>query len=400
MPMKNLARWTNRRVFALAHGKNLVYNACWEDPRLDREVMDLRSDDELVMITSAGCNALDYALDGPKCIHAVDMNYRQNALLELKIAGIRQLGFEEFFSLFGDGGHPEFPRWYHQRLRPHLSPAAQQYWDGRQHYFARRRPEASFYHHGTTGLFARLMMKYFKFARVLSDAQSLFTATSIQQQREIYFGSVRDRLWNPALKRALRTDVLLSMLGVPKAQRDYLEKTTSQTVADFMEASIEAVFTQLPTTDNYFWRVYLFGRYSPTCCPGYLVRENFQRLKSGLVDCIQVHTGDLTSVVRRLPGSLSRFVLLDHMDWLSHEYPAALAEEWQVLLDKARPQARFLWRSGGFHVDYVDPILVKRFGKSAKVGELLRYDYEKAGECHKRDRVHTYGSFYIAHLDA
>ncbi len=398
--MKNLARWTNRRVFALAHGKNLVYNACWEDPRLDREVMELGPDDDVVLITSAGCNALDYALDGPRSIHSVDMNYRQNALLELKIVGIRQLAFEEFFSLFGDGGHPDFPRWYAQRLRSGLSVPSQNYWDSHQHYFSRRRPEASFYHHGTTGLFARLMMKYFKFARVHADALSLFSATSLEQQRAIYFGQVKDRLWNPALKRALRTDVLLSMLGVPKAQRDYLEKTTSQTVADFMEASIEAVFTQLPTADNYFWRVYLFGRYSPTCCPGYLVRENFERLKSGLVDRIQVHTGDLTTVVRQLPGTLSRFVLLDHMDWLSHEFPQALADEWQALIDKARPGSRFLWRSGGFHVDYVDPIRVQRGGQTVQIRDLLRYDYAKASDCHRRDRVHTYGSFYIAHLDS
>ena len=38
------------------------------------------------MLTSAGCNALDYLLDGPAEIHAVDVNFRQNALLELKAA--------------------------------------------------------------------------------------------------------------------------------------------------------------------------------------------------------------------------------------------------------------------------------------------------------------------------
>ena len=32
------------------------------------------------MITSGGCNALDYLLDEPRRIYAVDMNPRQNAL--------------------------------------------------------------------------------------------------------------------------------------------------------------------------------------------------------------------------------------------------------------------------------------------------------------------------------
>jgi S-adenosylmethionine:diacylglycerol 3-amino-3-carboxypropyl transferase len=35
-----------------------------EDPAIDNEVLNIRSEDRLVMITSAGCNALDYLLKG------------------------------------------------------------------------------------------------------------------------------------------------------------------------------------------------------------------------------------------------------------------------------------------------------------------------------------------------
>ena len=75
--MRTLANWTTETLFNYVHGNYLVYNTCWEDPRLDREVLSLGAEDELVLITSAGCNALDYALDGPRRIHAVDMNFRQ-----------------------------------------------------------------------------------------------------------------------------------------------------------------------------------------------------------------------------------------------------------------------------------------------------------------------------------
>jgi S-adenosylmethionine-diacylglycerol 3-amino-3-carboxypropyl transferase len=396
--MKAIAAWTTNRVFKYAHGNHLVYNACWEDPRLDREAMSLGPDDELVVITSAGCNALDYALDGPRKIHAVDMNFRQNALLELKLSGIRNLEFEEFFSLFGEGGHPKFPQWYHSRMRSGLSPVSKEFWDTRLHYFGRPTANASFYHRGTTGLFARIMVKFFKLSGVYNDCVRLFEAKSLEEQKQIYFGSIRDRLWRPPVKRALRTDVILSLLGVPKAQRDYLEKTCSQTVADFMEDCVEGVFTRRPIADNYFWRVYLLGRYSKDCCPEYLRQPQFERLKAGLVDRIQTHTSDLTSFFRKHPDPISRFVLLDHMDWLSHEHPQALADEWQAIIDKARPDARFLWRSGGFHVDYVDPIQVQYKGRSSTVGELLVYDTMRAADLHQRDRVNTYGSFYLARL--
>ena len=398
--MKALADWTTQSIFRYVHGNHLVYNCCWEDPRLDREVMELGGGDDVMLITSAGCNALDYALDAPRSVHAVDMNFRQNALLELKLSGIRNLEFEEFFSLFGSGGHPEFPAWYARRLRAGLSTDSQAYWDKNQRCLSRPTPEASFYHHGTTGLFARMMVRYFRFTGILADVQRLFAAATVEEQREIYLGSVRDRMWSPALKRALRTDVMLSLLGVPKGQREQLVKSCSQTMADFMQESVEAVFTRLPTADNYFWRVYLFGRYTPECCPSYLRREEFARLKGGLVDRIHVHTSDVTRFLRGHDGTLSRFVLLDHMDWLSQQGPALLTEEWQAIVDKARPGARVLWRSGGADVDFVDPLMVRHGGRTRRVGDLLRYDRDKAAGCHARDRVHTYGSFHFAHLAA
>ena len=86
------------------------------------------------------------------------------------------------------------------------------------------------------------------------------------------------------------------------------------------------------------------------------------------------------------------------MDWLSHEHPVLLAAEWQAIVDRARPGARLLWRSGGFEVDFVDPLVVQRGGRPIRMGDLLRYDTATATACHARDRVHTYGSFYIADL--
>jgi len=89
--------WVSRACVDVVHRTNLVYNACWEDPRVDRVALDLSPADNVLVITSAGCNALDYVLAGARHIHAVDMNPRQNALLELKLAAIRRLDFGHFF---------------------------------------------------------------------------------------------------------------------------------------------------------------------------------------------------------------------------------------------------------------------------------------------------------------
>src|SRR5260221_5455097 len=98
-----VAERLNSVCFRFAPRRSLVYNTCWEDPRLDREALDLGPFDRVLVITSAGCNALDYALEGPEHVYAVDMNSRQNALLDLKLAAIRRLHYQTVFSMFGRG---------------------------------------------------------------------------------------------------------------------------------------------------------------------------------------------------------------------------------------------------------------------------------------------------------
>ena len=78
------------RLFDAVWRHNLIYNQCWEDPAVDRQALGLQPSDHVLVITSAGCNALDYALTGAEVL-AVDANPLQNHLLELKRAGILAL---------------------------------------------------------------------------------------------------------------------------------------------------------------------------------------------------------------------------------------------------------------------------------------------------------------------
>jgi S-adenosylmethionine-diacylglycerol 3-amino-3-carboxypropyl transferase len=175
----------DQTVFNAIYSRSLVYNTCWEDPAVDRIALDLQPDDTLLVITSAGCNVLDYALAGPLRIHAVDANPRQTALLELKLAGIRNLSFEDFFALFGDGIHPRAPEVYQGFLRSDLSPFARGFWDERLHWFSPRGDE--FYFHGLAGKVARAFHAYLKVRPGLAEGVSaLFRAHTLEEQRTIY----------------------------------------------------------------------------------------------------------------------------------------------------------------------------------------------------------------------
>ena len=113
---------------------------------------------------------------------------------------------------------------------------------------------------------------------------------------------------------------------------------------------------------------------------------------------MSVHTDSVQGFLEKGTEPISRFVLLDHMDWLSEHLFPLLELEWQAILNRAAPGTRVLWRSGGLRTDFIDRVQVTRNGKPVKLPELLSYNTQQAAELHQVDRVHTYGSFYIADL--
>lgn len=387
-------------VFRLCHRSQLVYNACWEDPRLDRIALQLGSDDHVMVITSGGCNALDYLLEGPRHVHAVDVNWRQNALLELKVAGIRSLDYETFFSLFGRGRLDDWDRVYSEKLRGHLSDRARQYWDNRGWMFAGTRCGRSFYFCGSSGVFARLINFYVDhLGRFRDDVTAIFETSDLRQQREIYLSRIKPQLWGPFIRWLVRRDFALALLGVPRSQRRQIDHQYQGGISQYIEDQMDELFTRIPLRDNYFWRVYATGEYSRTCCPEYLKEEQFARLQSGLIDRLSIHTGSILEFLQETRHQISRFVLLDHMDWLYERHQDVLQKQWQAMSERATPGARLIWRSAAPHVDFVDPLVVQRDGRRLRIGDVLHYDHELAATLHGQDRVHTYGSFYIAQMN-
>jgi S-adenosylmethionine-diacylglycerol 3-amino-3-carboxypropyl transferase len=387
------------RIFKAVHKHNLIYNTCWEDPALDRVVLKLTPADRVLVITSAGCNALDYLLAGAGEVNAVDMNPIQNALLELKMQGIRQLDYNSFFEMFGTGATPRAPQMYRDALRPHLSKFARQYWDRHITFYVGKNWRNSFYFRGTSGLLAKLVMTNAMIVhRMRKPLQALLEAQTLEQQQAAYFEQIAPRFWTPWLKWFLGSSAALNMMGVPAPQREQIDRQYPGGLVKFIRDSLEAVCCHLPFHNNYFWRVYIQGHYTRECCPEYLTPAGFAQLKAGAIDGLRIHTGTVADVARKVPHGLTRFVLLDHMDWMSCKFPQGLVDEWNALLGSAAPNARAIFRSAGLKVDFLDHLRVERNGKPAVLGDLLTYHPQIAAELHQRDRVHTYGSFHIADL--
>lgn len=387
----------DQKLFDAIYSRSLVYNACWEDPAVDRQALELGPEDRLLVITSAGCNVLDYALTGPARIHAVDANPRQTALLELKLAGIRRLDHEDFFALFGSGRHPQFHLLYRDKLRGELSSFSRRYWDRHGAWFNPPDPRDTFYHHGLSGRVARAFRGYLRVRPRLRDGLvDLLATRTLAEQQEAWQERVAPHLWSRPVNWALSRQLTMSLLGVPHPQRKEVQRQHAGGVAGFVRESIEYVAQQLPLWTNYFWSLYLRGAYTRDNCPEYLKPENFAALKDGLAERVVPHTSTVTEFLHRTEEKISRFVLLDHMDWMSSYHPQALAEEWNAILDRATGGARVIFRSAHARPAYLAGITVGHGRDSRPVTDSLRFHHDLAARLQAEDRVHTYAGFHIA----
>jgi S-adenosylmethionine-diacylglycerol 3-amino-3-carboxypropyl transferase len=371
------------KIFSNIHGNNLVYNTCWEDPRCDRQMLDIDDKSRLVMITSAGCNALDYLLDNPQEINCIDVNPRQNALLALKLATFKHATYQDLWKLFGEGYHEDAVNLYAQTLRPNLPTYAQEFWDRNIINFRKK----SFYFYGTSGTFAWLFYQYInsrpKLRKLIAQ---LLEAKSLEEQKKLY-DQIEPKIVTQVIKWLINRHLTLSMLGVPRAQRQLIVDEYPGGVAGFVTDCLRQVFTELPVSDNYFWRLYLTGKYIPTCCPAYLEPKNFEIIRER-AEQIKIHTTYMSDFLRANPEKYSQFILLDHQDWLAaHDVPA-LVDEWNLILKNSKKGTKILMRSAALRINFFPD-----FVKSA-----IDFDTEITAKLHKQDRVGTYASVYLGYV--
>jgi S-adenosylmethionine-diacylglycerol 3-amino-3-carboxypropyl transferase len=241
-------------LFQGIHSRGLIYNTCWEDPRIDRALLQLQQDSRVVMITSAGCNALDYLLDNPKALHCIDMNFRQNALLYLRMAMIKVLAYPDFFAIFANGSHTITESMW-QEIYQELPDFAVKFWKKKRHYFfSKNKVRPSFYYHGTAGTLAWIFMGYMRKIqpKVYQKALDLLEARSLEEQKQIY-QRIEPRLWNRFSRWFVRQPALMSLLGVPRAQARLIDQDFPGGLSQYVRLKLKYVLTEVPIQDNYFW---------------------------------------------------------------------------------------------------------------------------------------------------
>ncbi|KAJ4468170.1 hypothetical protein J3R30DRAFT_3305702 [Lentinula aciculospora] len=391
--------------------RTFVYSFTWEDPYVDVKHLELAKHDSMFVITSAGDNALHYAIAAnPRRIHCVDMNPCQGHLLELKLAAIQSLDYADFFALFGEGYHPNFRSLLDSKIASHLSSSAYQFW--RINLDAFTTPSKPFYLHGYSGWALRLARLIFKIAGVGKDVERLCECETLDEQVQIWQQKLRPVLLNPIIVALMRNPVFCwNALGVPMNQRKMLldEGHVYEYVGDTLDPLLSAYLLK---TENYFYLLCLLGRYTHASCPAYLTRSGFEILKANegnALNSFRLHTDSiykqapkhlnsfcvvthliplLHSVLRGLNSwSLTRVLIMDHLDWFTSN-SKGVDEEVAQLARVIAPDGLVFWRSAAKH-----PWYNKIFERSGFCVEAVAI---RKGSGEALDKVNMYASFWKA----
>lgn len=361
-----------------------IYAFTWEDPREDLKVLDLKPDDEMFVITSAGDNALDYLCHADiKRIHCIDMNPHQNHLLELKLAAITALPYEDFWKMFGMGRHEDFANILDSKLSPHMSSPSYQYWKANSHRFL-----DNFFKSGCSGYALNLIRYVVKLLGKKEAVQALCKAKTLEEQIAIWEKDFRPALLNKWFIRMLDNPAFLwTALGVPINQFDMLlaEGTSHQYITDTLDPIIHR---SLLADDQYFYLLCLLLHYTKESCPSYVSETGFRRLKnSGILDTVRLHTSSIIKVLESLePNTLTKVILMDHMDWFNEK---DATDEIKMVHRTVKQGGYVFWRSSARQPWYNEIF--------TKVGfKVEAVAVRKPGTKEALDRVNMYASFYKA----
>ncbi len=347
----------------------LVFTQNWEDPQSDHAALKIKSGDAVQAITSGGCNVLGFLLFDPAIIYSVDINPAQSYVMELKIAAIRSMEFEEFIAFAGLADHPHRLGLY-ERARPLLSKEAAEFWDGKDKLLSE-----GFIMQGKYERFIKLAGKFIKLLQGKKRVMGLFDEKT-QQEQEEYF----DKVWNTKrfhyMFKILFNKRMLAKKGLV-ADYFHFDDGSKSFAESFYNRSRKA-FRNIPIKDNYFLALYLLGKYrNNNEVPTYLKKENYAVMKSRL-DRIKIITSEAQSWLDAMPeGSIDCFALSNICELMSEKDTLRLFEG---VYRAARPGASVIFRNLMIPRDV--PELLK--GKIVKEDALSKQLYDS-------DRSFVYG---------
>ena len=280
------------------------YANCWEDADILVEALDVRENDRVLSIASAGDNSFALLAQSPELVVAVDVNPVQLFLCELKKAAFTLPDHYAFLEFLGFVAGQKREKTYNS-IKHLLSKDAQFFW-----------------HHHTHLIEKGVIMqgkfeRYFSFFRggILpfvhskSAIHKLFSEKSEHDQEIFYNKKWNNRRWRTLFK------IFFSKYVMGKYGRDpEFLKEVKVPVSEFIFNKAEKHLMKQQAQHNLYLHHIMTGHFEPQY-PYYARREHFETIRKNL-DKFFMYKGYAEDAIKKF-GSFSAFNLSNIFEYLS-----------------------------------------------------------------------------------
>lgn len=256
------------------------YSLVWEGFDTLYNALEISPKDDLLMITSAGCNVLNALLKQPRNLTAIDLNPEQNRLLLLKMHLIEHLDHEALVSLMGFRGIPAVGAAW-ERVAPTLAPELRQHW---QHFF-RKHPQGI----ASSGKLESYIHGFLKELpeEVQNKVNKLLNFNDPASQNE-YFLTQLDK----SEFKTLFIDYF-DQQNLSKGRDQQLFKYVKESGGELFYNRLKAFLSNQLVRDNFYFRFFMFGpeEIPENILPPCYRKENFSKLRTHLPK-LKIVTGE------------------------------------------------------------------------------------------------------------
>lgn len=350
----------------------ILYSTCDEDSASELRALEIVPGDRVVSVTGSGCRTLSLLARNPRSVVSVDYAPGQNYLLELKLAAIKGLSYDELLAFLGVD--PCKTRWkVFESLAPHLSAGAQDYF--RRHRWAIEQGVLFSGRHERFYIKLVAPLLGLLYGRRL---KRMFAAPTVAEQHRIYRRQIAGRLWRLLIRQGFSERTLRALLHDVK----YHIEIDVPSPGDYLLERLDHTFSHHLARENHWVTFMLNGRYSGRdFLPHFLLEENCRAIRETSTELTPV-TANLIEYLKTFEDdSVDKFSLSDVTSCIDRR-------EFQALLEQVnrtgRPGARLCYRN-----------FLAKYTIAGNGGTGMRRDDELSAELDRDDLAFAY-TFEVA----
>lgn len=353
------------------------YAQCWEDADVLLEALEIKPNDTVLSICSAGDNSFSLLSRGAKKVYAVDLSFCQVACAKLRRAAYKNLDYDEFImflNVFNDDSHEWERLKIFNSIKKDLDDDVILFFETDLKVIAK-----GFIHFGKfENYFKAFKEKVLPLIHSKKAVDELLADKTFDERVLFYDNKWNNQRWK-ILFKIFFSRYTMGRLGRDKEFFKYIDGS----VADRILTRAKYALTALETSTNPYLHYILKGRYTDEkTLPHALRRENYADIQNNLGK-IEFQCVSVEDFFSRNDVKINAFNMSDIFEYMSD---ASMETLYEILINNSNEGAR---------IAYWNMLAPRQCPERLKTQYGVKTDEARNRVLLEKDKAFFYSRFFI-----